>query len=307
MDAFDEFNALTSNLQPSKKQATDLELELYEDPSLTGTAREELLTALHEHEASKFRITVRQKCLVHGTYTDNSDPATLLGLQFELRKTDAGQHRRFRHFKVALRFETEPLQQPAQDPFVKSFAPAQQGVIYLLPTLVHKTVETNKEASLGVQQDPVPLSLALTAGKTKGEEWDQMRKATISAQAYKTHSRGGGRGGEDVVEWTFTENEKEESLPDTFTVAVVLRRIGDARFKVHFDIEAKIDFWYGLETFWQKVKNKTTFKAVREASKIFDPNEQGDEPTSTVKSRQAELLATGNAASSKGDQAPNAT
>lgn len=277
MDEFDEL------FQESPgKGNRDLDLDLIVDPSLTGTAREELLTNLHQREASGFTITVRQKYLVQGTYTGNTnEPATLLGLQFELRKTAKGKHRRFRYFKVALRFERDPWQLPSDDPFVKSYAPAQLGDIYLLPTEVHISEEITKKAGLEAKKDPVPLSAVLEIEKKKGKEWDQLRKATISAQAYKTELRGGGRLGEDKIEWTVTENDKQESIPDTFVVAVVLRRTGDSKFKVHFDIKADIDFWYGLEVFWQKVKDKTTiktFKGVREASKVFESTEQGEEP-----------------------------
>lgn len=278
----DELDLLADTLQ-SDRQQNDLDLELIQDPSLTGTAREELLEALHEHEATGFRITVRQKYVVHGTYTggDTNQPASLIVLQFELRSTATNQHRRFRHLDVSMQFVTDPKRTPALDPFIKSFAPAQKGVICLLPTSVLQQQESTLGASVDVQQPPVPLGLNLSAEKKKAEEWKQIRRVTILALATKTQDRGGGRLGEDKVQWILTENEKQKAIPDTFAVGVVVRRSGDSKFKVVFDLKAKVDFWYGAEVLWQKTKDKISFSGVSEASKVFDPTVQGSAPNNT--------------------------
>jgi hypothetical protein len=281
LDKMDELDLLANTLQ-SGHQRNDLELDLIPDPSLTGTAREELLEALHEHEASGFRITVRQKYAVHGAYVDgdNSQPASLLVLQFELRSTVANQHRRFRHLDVCLQFITDPEQTPAHDPFIKCFAPAQKGIICLLPTAVLQKQESTLRAGLDAEHPP--LKVNLSREKKKAEEWEQIRRVTISASATKTQQRGGGRLGEDKVQWILTENEKQKAIPDTFALGVVVRRSGNSKFKVIFDLKAKVDFWYGTEVVWQKAKDKVSFSGVRESSKVFDPSIQGPAPNNEV-------------------------
>jgi hypothetical protein len=127
----------------------------------------------------------------------------------------------------------------------------------------------------------VPLSLNLAAERKKIEEWEQIKRATISAQATKTQAKGGGRLGADKVQWILAENEKREAIPDTFAIGVVLRRTGHSEFKVIFDVKAKVDFWYAAEVVWQNVKDKATFSGVREASKVFDPAVQGSMPNNT--------------------------
>jgi hypothetical protein len=279
----DELDLLANTLQ-SDPLWDDLELDLIPDPSLRGTARDELLEALHEHEASGFRITVRQKYVVHGTYVDGdtSQPASLLVLQLELRSTAANQHRRFRHLDVCLQFVADSEQTPARDPFIKCFAPAQKGVICLLPTTVLQKQESTLRAGVDVEHPPVPLKLNVAAERKKAEEWEQIRRVTITASATKTQERGGGRLGEDKVQWVLTENKKQEAIPDTFAVGVVVRRSGNSNFKVIFDLKAKVDFWYGAEVIWQKVKDKVLFSGVREASKVFDPAIQGPAPNKEV-------------------------
>lgn len=277
----DELDILADTLQ-SDQLHEDFDLELIEDPSLTGTAREELLEALHEHEASKFRITIRQKYMVHGTYCDGDtdQPASLIVLQFELRST-ANQHRRFRHLDISMQFVTEPKHTPARDPFIKCFAPAQKGDIYLLPTSVVRQEESTRSASIDVEHPPVPLKLNLSAERKKAQEWEQIRRVTMSGLATKTQERGGGRLGEDKVQWILTENEKQKAIPDTFTVGVVVRRSWNSKFKIIFDLKAKVDFWYGAGVLWRKVKDRVTFSGVSEASKTFDPDVQGPAPNNT--------------------------
>jgi hypothetical protein len=290
MDA--ELDALFDGADQTQTQNTDFVLHLVTKAGEEGQSRTRLESAVYEHQASGFKVAFRPVYLVHGTLASGGEPASLVVFKCELVKTGGAQkQRRFRELTVKLRFERDPLENPAADPVILCYAPAQQGNLYLLPTVVKRSEEKELGAAAGGEFSGAKADLHYN--QKSQEEWDQLRVALVTADSWKDQTKGGGRKGDNVVEWTVTENEKQKAIPDTFALGVVLGRVGEPNFKVNIDVTAKVDFWYGLEISWQKMKQKFSSSKKREDQVIefegegktqgivYNPAIQGTAPDQT--------------------------
>jgi len=235
-----------------------IELPLLPLTTDTGTVRSdgEHLPQATQFKNGGFVVTVREAAIVHGYYTGEApekgspEPASLLVYHWELngggaRKISDG--REIHAIDLTLRFEASPLGEPADDPWLAGYFPAPGNAGFKFKALnvenfENKTKGGGASAKAGAKEASLGVFAFLT--KAVGKEYKSVEDAVCKSTATRTQSRGGGRGGDDTVTWTLSDNGLTSSLPDMFAVAVVIKRPGTMKsnqFNVSFDIDAVVD------------------------------------------------------------------
>jgi hypothetical protein len=251
-----------------------IDFPLIDDPEETGQTRIELDENIHQHEASGFSIVLREQHVVHGTWAAASPPAmgqkaSLLVYRVELYSDTAKENRRFKHLSLKFRLERVPKGKPAQDPYVASLAPAQGMTVVLLPTEVQRSREsTTQGAAEAGAGAPVPVKFSIMREDKVSAEWLQLARVKICGSAKKTLSMGGrNRLGDDRIEWAINENPKQATIPDSYGLAILLKRSDEEKFKIVFDFKLTVDFWYDLAKI-------NPFNGWMGRSRTYDPSEE---------------------------------
>jgi len=268
--------------------STGLKLMIEPAPS-EGTVRtvgNEFKGQAAQFRASGLTITVREDRIVHGFYDwnesdpENSERASLLVLRFDVRNEASSAERKWciQRLDVSLRFEADPPQNPVNDPYITGYELGAAGIV-IHPNPVMETQEAEQITSTtATAPDPVRLEGTVSIKEGKKKEFEAEEKATCSARLMKTQYKGDGRKECNEVMWTLTKNKSQE-LPDTFTVAVVIKRPAtpdstNPNFKVTFDINAEVDVWYDLAIEWLDPEIYR-FKDSGVLSKIYDSSKRG--------------------------------
>jgi len=276
------------------EQNDEIEVQLIEDPEGLGETRTEVAEEAGMHTVSGMSVKISKLYIVHGTLTKKTDgevsgsPEASTNITGSLREEDKlaslliflfkskGKYskRRFREIVITMRFERNPFKAAELDPWVKCYDPGYNGNRSLGSTSVKHSEESTLSGKLGVSYPPIELEGGYE--QTKGSAWKGHEQVKVDAMEFKDETKGGGREGPNIVEWTVSENKREPAFPDTFALGVVLQRPDDANFDVHFDIDAKVDFRYDVNKTWENFKN--VFKKAEPAVVRLDPKKQGKKP-----------------------------
>jgi hypothetical protein len=285
----DEFRSDESDSNNSDAEG-EIDLDLLPLPGTTGTLRQAALEDVATYVSSGFKITFYEKHVIHGFYDGTkSDPASLLVYEISLTSTK-NHRRRIRYLKASLKFEAHPLKQPVHDPFLCSWEPAMRGEVFIHPSKVSYTEEQKNKISATVKKEPIPAEASAEHETTKGKNFDRDDKATCKVDTSRTQTRGGGRKGKDLVTWQLLENKSQELLPDSFGVAVVIKRCPGLNFRVEFSADVEVDFWYDVAVGFNKAKDALFFKGRRDTSKLYDVSEQSEIPSGVEKVNLKELV-----------------
>ncbi|KAK0723275.1 hypothetical protein B0T26DRAFT_257276 [Lasiosphaeria miniovina] len=239
------------------------------DPNEQGTNRTYLGNPIIQVEASGFTTTVTEQFVLHGQLSSsNKVPASLVVVHFSLHRDTSSKNRRFRHVTVGLTF-TSSSDQPADDPAIRCFAPAQDGSIGVILTTVVRQQQHNASASAKVDAAPAPINLGFSYEWKNQADWDQHVFATVSAKASMS-TRTRDREGNNVVEWTVTENDREKQIPDSYQLAVIIERKNNNPFIVQAKVDASVDVLYALKEATKRVIG------VRRPFKTYDPDKRSE-------------------------------
>jgi hypothetical protein len=245
-----------------------LSFNLLEDLITTGRPR--LADNISQVEASGFSIVLREKLVLHGEWAPGEGSATLLVYRVELGNgsLSGDKSRRFKQLSLKFRFERDPKATAAEDPFVGAYAPAQGTSITFLPTTVRETREQAINGSVEVDGQMVPAKFVVGLESKKGSEYERHARVKITGRALKTLRDGGmSRKGDDRVEWSIQENPKEKDIPDSYGLAIIVRRPDKSNFKVSFDLKAKVDWWYDVARKFQFVGEEQRSKTYNVSAK----------------------------------------
>jgi hypothetical protein len=217
-----------------------------------GQLRNDASIQFFQTQASNRRISGRIVHAIHGfldreTGTDATH-ANLIVLRFRLtNKNESGEKRRWKRFYYPLRFQTDPESEPIHDPWVRAYAPTQNGTIYLSETLAKNTnSRTYKVAANAKAPPPVDIGAEINAERTRQQESEERYLHTVEADRKKTDTEGGGKQGENIIYWNLRENKKEKmGVADKIQVTILLvRPKKEQNFVIHYHSETKIDVYY---------------------------------------------------------------
>jgi hypothetical protein len=221
-----------------------LDLNLFITEPSTATLRTDEEKAMWERESSGFVINVCWKWAIHGKFSiQDPSPASLLVFYVKLANKDNSTYRRYKTFKLELRFEKSPKGDPCDDPYINYFAPAKDGKVYLDESIEKQKNTTTKEASVDAGTTEAKVRGAIK--NERGTEKDMTFHTSVEALSQMSGWKG--RQGKDTVWWNLKENNSQKSgVVDTFGIAVLIKRPTDENFKVVSDMKATIDFRYSI-------------------------------------------------------------
>jgi hypothetical protein len=269
-------------LPPNYEEEITFQLEPVIDQKTSGQLRTELEKLLQQRELSNFVITVRRITEAHGLYTPTSKtPASLLVLRFKVTSKDKSQKRRMKSLKITLKFEKEPLGDPFHDPVISTFAPCQDGAVYLSNTDQEETTSVSQGVDATLRPPPpVPLEVAAHWNKNVTKQATRNYIAKVMGEAEKSPEggRGGGRQGADVVWWNMWENPvQKDGISDTFAVAVLVKRDDlVSKFNVRLELEPEVDVKHSWHKIWEKQQGPIGFDPESEAVG-FPKKKKGEE------------------------------
>jgi len=248
---------------------SDLYLPLFVSESkATAELKSDDEKLMWQRESSGFIITLRWLHAIHGKYSkEDSTPATLLVFRVILSNSNSSATRRYKHFRLELKFENigEGKGDMWEQPYVRDFAPLHKGSITLDESVESHGENSSKEAAIEGGPEYVKLSAKAVKEKTKDKE----QKFAMSLEAGKKESGGRGRQGEDIVWWNFKENPSQKrGVVDSFGVVIVIKRsdeFPDDNFVVRCAMKATIDFKYRVD---DKIRELT---GEREEPFTFNP------------------------------------
>jgi hypothetical protein len=243
-----------------------------ENPDEQGTNRTYLGNPLLQVDITGFTYTVTEQYVLHGQCSKEANtPASLVVVHFNLHRDSSVEHRRFRKVTIALTF-TSTSDEPADDPVIRCFAPAQEGEIGVIPTTVLRQKEQHGNVSAEAKADPIPIGLGFLYGWKDNSEWQQHLLATVSAKP-GVSSFAREREGHNVVEWTINENGCERRLPDSYQFAVLIERSNDQPFTVKAKVDASVDALYAVAGTTKSLKSLI---GLRQPVKTYDPAKKAE-------------------------------
>lgn len=228
---------------------------------------------LHDkYEASGFMIGVRCMYKIHGHLDGPGSPApSLVVVKVTLRSKSDDCRRFYRKFCAKFTLKSDPPRDPIDEPYVLAYEPAGKGAIRVTDTSTKITAGRSYEFSGGVQPGPIPTSLDAKSSKTKQEEYEQQSAYTVVADTEQTVGEGGGREGDNIVEWTCHADRRQTSgVGDFISFAMLVHRADVSRpLMVHIDLEATVDWRYWVADKWKSLmdEKKTRYLPLRISNK----------------------------------------
>ncbi|KAF3798290.1 hypothetical protein GCG54_00015271 [Colletotrichum gloeosporioides] len=181
--------------------------------------------------------------VVHGTYDDDGDEATLMVFRFRF---DPQKNSR-RVIRALVNVEFLAVGDKGSAPVVDTIAPEERW------SVIRTTDQESTTKSGELSAADAPLIQAGAAAKL---EKTISRDVTDATTVTGSINLGTGRnsGESTVAVWNMQENKRRESgVPDSVTVAVLLRREDSAPFHARVTLEADVDFLSGLERKFRKI------------------------------------------------------
>ncbi|KAF4961921.1 hypothetical protein FSARC_9962 [Fusarium sarcochroum] len=197
-------------------------------------------------ERTRGQIHTRVELLevTHGTFDEDGDEATLMVFRF--RFDPQKNSRRVIRARVDVIFRGEDGN---SEPIVEAIAPEQRWSV--VPTTDLESITKGGELNLGASGVPF-LQAGGSAKFEKTITQDISDAITVSGARRLRKGRNWGQAG--VAAWNILENERRESgVPDSVTVAVLLRREDSEPFNAIVELEAKVDWHTGLENKFLRV------------------------------------------------------
>ncbi|KAL4722193.1 hypothetical protein ACLX1H_010969 [Fusarium chlamydosporum] len=175
----------------------------------------------------------------HGTYDEDSEEEATL-VVFRFRFDPQKESRRVVRARVDITFRGKDGN---PDPIVDAIAPEERWTV--MRTTDSETTTKGGELSLGASGIPI-----LTAGGSAKLERTTTRdiSGATTISGAKKFRKGQNYGEPGVAVWNILENERRKSgVPDSITVAILLRREDSEPFIAIVELEADVDWKTGLE------------------------------------------------------------
>ncbi|KAF5020074.1 hypothetical protein F66182_7916 [Fusarium sp. NRRL 66182] len=197
-------------------------------------------------ERTRGQIHTRVELLevTHGTYDTEGEEATLMVFRF--RFDPQKNSRRVTRARIEIAFKGKDGK-PA--PVVDAIAPEQKWSV--VSTTDSESITKGGELNLGASG--VPLLQAGGLAKLEKTVTRDIRDSTTIAGARRL-PKGQNWGDYSVAVWNIQENKRHESgVPDSVTVAILLRRNDNEPFNALVELEADVDWVSGLESKFMRV------------------------------------------------------
>ncbi|KAJ4244399.1 hypothetical protein NW762_014527 [Fusarium torreyae] len=211
-----------------------------ENASLSDWERQNVI------ERTRGQIHTRAELLevTHGTYDEDGDEATLMVFRF--RFDPQKNSRRVIRARVDVIFRGKDGN---SEPIVEAIAPEERWSV--VPTTDSESTTKGGELNLGASG--VPFLEAGGSAKFEKTITRDISDATTVSGARKLR-KGQNWGQPGVAVWNILENKRRESgVPDSVTVAVLLRREDSEPFDAVVELEADVDWRTGLESKFMRV------------------------------------------------------
>ncbi|KAK2041786.1 hypothetical protein LZ31DRAFT_556584 [Colletotrichum somersetense] len=198
-----------------------------------------------ERTQGNIHIRVELMDVVHGTYDDTGDEATLMVFRFRF---DPQKNTR-RVIQARVDIEFLPSDDENNAPIVDAIAPEQRWTVSR--TIDQTSTTTGGEINVGAAGVPF-LEAGVTGKMEKTVSRDVSGATTITGSI----NLGTGRNSGDstVAVWNLQENrQRKGGVPDSVSVAVLLRREDNAPFTARVTLDADVDARSGLERKFMKV------------------------------------------------------
>lgn len=222
--------------------------------------------------------------IIHGTETDNGDPATLVVFGFRFHGID--ESRRFKQAIITITFRDEKKRPGPADPEVVALWP--NGDFTLGdPTAVAVDQTENREIGGQVQGGQVAtVSTHVTTSWVRSESFTRTDKTTLTGSiVLDTAVRQAGKN--NAVRLTITENQTARTgIVTDFRAAVLLRRKNDAdAFLATVKVKAKAHFLYNTI---RRLRDISGFSPADDPVK-FVPGQQYLRPATMARSVETRL------------------
>ena len=197
-----------------------------------------------------YSVSFQRLYEVHGDFEKGStDNASLLVWKIQ-PKVDSPT-RCFKSFKVTLAVEPAKGARLNDDPpYVVSYEPAQDGVVYFSEHITNITNTSSIETSLSAQPPIGGASLGLTGSKSRTEEFKQRVLHKLSSGTIQDT----GDAGPNVVWWRLEPATQSDGIGDHMAVAVLIRRAKASKFVVSVDAEADVGFRAKISDPWRVLR-----------------------------------------------------
>ncbi|KKP06333.1 hypothetical protein THAR02_01578 [Trichoderma harzianum] len=215
-----------------------------------------------ERTRGNIHVRVDLMEVIHGTYDDNGDEATLMVFRFRF---DPQKHsRRIIRARINIEFFANNKHDTA--PTVDGIAPEERWSV--VPTVDSESITRGGELNLGASGVPfLEAGGALKFEKTVNRDVSDATTVTGSINL----GTGKNSGDSTVAVWNLQENKRRQTgVPDSVRVAILLRREDSKPFNAKVTLEADADFVTGLERKFSKVPLDDPV--------LFNPTLTGDKP-----------------------------
>ncbi|KAM0256053.1 hypothetical protein ACHAQJ_005252 [Trichoderma viride] len=183
--------------------------------------------------------------VIHGTYDDDGDEATLMVFRF--RFDPQKNSRRVIRARINIEFFSSTKKGAA--PIVDAIAPEERWTV--VPTVDNES--TTRGADLNLGASGVPF---LEAGGTLKFEKTITRDISDATTITGSINLGTGKnsGESTAAAWNLQENKRRQTgVPNSVKFAILLRREHSEPFNAKVTVEADVDFLSGLEKKFTKV------------------------------------------------------
>ncbi|KAK4062379.1 hypothetical protein Trihar35433_9200 [Trichoderma harzianum] len=198
-----------------------------------------------ERTRGNIHVRVDLMEVIHGTYDNDGDEATLMVFRFRF---DPQKHsRRIIRARINIEFFANNKNDTA--PTVDAIAPEERWSV--VPTVDSESITRGGELNLGASGVPF-----LEAGGTLKFEKTVNRDISDATTVTGSINLGTGKnsGESTVAVWNLQENKRRQTgVPDSVRVAILLRREDSKPFNAKVTLEADADFVTGLERKFSKV------------------------------------------------------
>ena len=230
-------------------EGEEYDFDLYDEAGPAGELKSSQPPLHDRFEASGFVIRIRCMHKIHGYLNGpGSTAACLVVMKITLGSKSDDRQRFYRKLCARFTFESDPPADPINDPYVLAFEPAGKGGIRVIDTLTKVAEGRNYEVAGGIRTDQVPISLDAKAARNRQEEFEQQSAYTVIADTDQTVGGGGGREGDNIVEWTCQADPRQTNgVGDFISFAILIHHSDETKpFKVHLDLEATVDWKYWI-------------------------------------------------------------
>ncbi|KAK2055745.1 hypothetical protein LY76DRAFT_595761 [Colletotrichum caudatum] len=200
-----------------------------------------------ERTQGNIHIRVELMDVEHGTYDDTGDEATLMVFRF--RFDPQKNTRRVIRARVDIEFLPSDDDDDNRAPIVDAIAPEQRWTVSR--TIDQTSTTTGGEINVGAAG--VPFLEAVATGKMEKTVSRDVNGATTVTGSINLGT-GRNSGDSTVAVWNLQENrQRKDGVPDSVSVAVLLRREDNAPFTASVTLDADVDARSGLERKFMKV------------------------------------------------------